>query len=74
LRNEQIQEDNYKQKLFLTQKWQYLKLIKVKMIEENKKKVEKMKIVRHHLHYLLLAKYLKHIAKVYSDKRDHRMW
>ena len=41
LKKNQITEDNYKQKVFLLHKWDFLKQIKATLIQEKQKKVQK---------------------------------
>ena len=74
LKKNQLTEDNYKQKVFLLHKWDFLKQIKATLIQEKQKKAQKRQAAETMVLLTKMVAFLLRIAKDYNNKKEEVCW
>ena len=73
-RGEEIAEYKHKEKLFLVNKWQYLRVIKANLLEEKLKQLEIAKRARLIAHLIFTQATLSILANNYNKKKELRQY
>ena len=74
MKKSQLEEDNYKSKVFALHKWDFLKKIKAQMMDRHLQHCLKMKAIKTMMVYVLMMPLLKRIAAKYAKKKELRWY
>jgi hypothetical protein len=73
IKREQLEEDNYKQKVFMLNKWAYLKQLKLEMMGQKMRFYRKVRLVQNMAAMIKIQPIIHLLAAVYSDKKIARI-